>query len=348
MTDRLGRRGLREVAIHGLPWLQAAIAGSVAVSVLAVTVAVFDSHLGRPAQALILVVPVVITAAVGGLRAAIAVTAVATLTFSLVLPPRGSPLVRLGDDVVALVVFSIVALTIGGLVAYRVDALEHVEQQRRALLRSVSHDLRTPLAAIVAAGGEARDAEWVDEAARHDLLDVVVDEGMRLDRLVGNLLSMARIEADALQPSLQAVDLGELVHHAVDRLGRTAARANVGIDVAVAPGVPSVAADFTLLDQVAANLIENAVRHSPPDETVRVGVDAVDGQVRLTVADCGPGVPPDEVATIFEPFRRGANAGVGGIGLAICRAVVDAHGGTISAGERPSGGAEFTVLLPVR
>jgi K+-sensing histidine kinase KdpD len=347
MSERDVRRSVRDVVIRGLPWPQAAVAGSVAVSVLAFAVAVFDSHLGQPAQALILVVPVVITAAVGGLRASLAVTAVATLTFALVLPPRGSPLVRLGDDVVALVVFSIVAFTIGGLVAYRVDALEQVEQQRRALLRSVSHDLRTPLAAIVAAGSEARDAEWVDDAARCDLLDIVVDEGMRLDRLVGNLLSMARIEAGALEPNLRAVDMGELVHHTAHRLGRTAARAGVMLDLAVAPDLPSVQADFTLLEQVTANLVENAVRHSPAGERVAVRVDAPGGAVRLTVADCGPGVRPDEVATIFEPFRRGDNAGIG-IGLAICRAVVDAHGGTISAGERPPGGAEFTVTLPVR
>jgi|SoiMethySBSTD1v2_1073268.scaffolds.fasta_scaffold21111_3 K+-sensing histidine kinase KdpD len=348
MTWNEGRERFRDVVVHGLAPVPAAVIGSLMAGLFAAAVVVFEDGLGRPAQAVILVVPVVVTAALGGRRPALVVTVVATFVFSLVMPPRGSPLVRVADDVVALIVFTLVALMIGGLVAARVDALEQVERQRRALLRAVSHDLRTPLSAIVAAGSEARDAAWVDDAARHDLLDVVVDEGMRLDRLVANLLSMARIEAGALVPQMRPVDLGELVAHATARLTRVAARRDVTLDVAADPRAPQVQGDHTLLEQVTANLVENAIRHAPAGSAVVVRVCPAEAGARLSVGDAGPGVSPTEAATIFEPFRRGPNAGMTGIGLAICRAVVDAHGGTISAGERAAGGAEFTVTLPVR
>jgi two-component system sensor histidine kinase KdpD len=371
VRDLRGR--LRGVLVRGLPARQAVIAGVVGVVAFALVDAVLDEMLGRPAQALILVVPVATIAVLGGRRPALAVVGIATFTFSLLLPPRGSPLVHEADDAEALAAFAVVAFTVEGLVAYCVDALKRVERQRRALLRSVSHDLRTPLAAIVAAASEARDGEWLDEADRRALLDVVVEEGMRLDRLVANLLSLARIEAGAVAPRWQAVDLAELVKQSCQRLDHVAERAEVAIEVHSAPGLPLVRGDYTLLEQVVANLVENAVRHSPAGEAVTVRADAAgatgatgagkaagataaaeapasspSGGVRVTVADRGPGVPPSAVRSIFEPFQSGANAGFGGMGLAICKAVVEAHGGTISVGERLEGGAEFTVTLPVR
>ena len=341
---------LRQVLVQGLPAWRAVIVGAIGVVAFALVDQLLDERLGRPAQALILVVPVAAIAMVGGRRPALIVAAFATFTFSLLLPPKGSPLVHEADDAEALAAFAVVAFTVESLVAYGVDALKRVERQRRALLRSVSHDLRTPLAAIVGAASEVRDGQWLDDADRRALLDVVVEEGMRLDRLVANLLSLARIEAGALAPRWQAVDAAELVQQSCERLEHVAERSGVALEVETAPGLPVVRGDYMLLGQVVANLVENAIRHSPAGQSVTVRAAAAtegDGVV-LTVADQGPGVPPDQIESVFEPFRSGTNAGSSGVGLAICKAVVEAHGGTISVGERPAGGAEFTVTLPVR
>jgi K+-sensing histidine kinase KdpD len=351
MTARraLDVRGrLRRLLVRGLPAWQAVVAGALGVVAFALVDQLLEGPLGRPAQALILVVPVAAIAMVGGRRPALIVAALATLSFSMLLPPKGSPLVRDAEDFEALAAFAVVAFTVESLVAYGVDALKRVERQRRALLRSVSHDLRTPLAAIVGAASEARDGDWLDDDDRRALLDVVVEEGMRLDRLVANLLSLARIEAGALAPRWQAVDAAELVQQSCQRLQPVAERAGVALEVEAAPGLPLVRGDYTLLGQVVANMVENAIRHSPAGEPVTVRATTGGGRVVLAVADRGPGVPLDRAESVFEPFRSGDNAGSSGVGLAICRAVVEAHGGTISVGERAEGGAEFTVALPVR
>ena len=336
--------------MHGLPERRAALIGAVAVGLVSVAVHLLEDALGRPAQALLLVVPVAATAALGGRRPALAVAALAMLAFSLVLPPTGTLTVRVADDLVALIVFSLVAFAVGGLVATRVDALARIEQQRATLLRLVSHDLRTPLAAVVGAASEARDADWLDDAGRRDLLDVVVDEGMRLDRLVANVLSLARIEAGALQPRWQAVDVHEVVEQSTRRLEGVAARGGVMLATDVEPELPVVRGDYVLLEQVVANLVENAVRHTPPGGQVTVRAEpASPEQVLVSVADSGPGVTPADAATIFEPFRRGGGpTGLAGVGLAICKEVVEAHGGSIAVRDRAAGGAEFTVTLPVR
>jgi two-component system, OmpR family, sensor histidine kinase KdpD len=202
----------------------------------------------------------------------------------------------------------------------------------------------------VGAASEARDAGWLDDAARRDLLDVVVEEGMRLDRLVANVLSLARIEAGALQPRWQAVDVHEVVEQSTRRLEGVAARGGVTLATDMEPELPVVRGDYVLLEQVVANLVENAVRHTPPGGQVTVrGEPASPEQVLVSVADSGPGVTPADAATIFEPFRRGGGpTGLAGVGLAICKEVVEAHGGSIAVRDRAAGGAEFTVTLPVR
>jgi two-component system sensor histidine kinase KdpD len=254
--------------------------------------------------------------------------------------------IHLAEDVVALVVFSVVAFTVGSLVAQRVDMLGRLERQRAALLRSVSHDLRTPLAAIRAAASELQvEASLTDEQQRR-MLAMVEDEAERLDRLVGNLLSLARIEGGGLQPRRQAVDIIELVQLCTARLSRVLEGTAVVLDAAA--DLPLVFADHTLLEQVITNLIENAVRHSPPGASVDIMVRAQSGAIELVVADGGSGVSADESATIFEPFRSGPKAGTSGVGLAICKAVVEAHGGTITVGDSSRGGAAFTVSLPIQ
>jgi two-component system sensor histidine kinase KdpD len=288
--------------------------------------------------------------------------------------PYGQPTVHLVDDVVALTAFGAVALLMATLVAQANDRrraaeqrtlevqqlseekarIEQAELARRALLRSVSHDLRTPLAAIRAITSDLRAGTNYDATTRDELLDVVVDEAERLDRLVGNLLSLSRIEAGALEPELQAIDLDEMLADRVERLSRLLR--DVRVETTLPLGLPLVDADYTLLDQVVTNLLENAVRHSPAPGVIRIDAQEAGDWMAISVSDEGDGVPVGEREWIFEPFRSGGGSQSSGIGLAICKAVVEAHGGHIAVGDthpdergRPHGrpGARFTLTLPV-
>jgi two-component system, OmpR family, sensor histidine kinase KdpD len=339
---------------------------------------------GTTTPALTLVLPVVIAGLVGGRSGALVTAVAAGTALNLVfIPPRWTLKIRSVDDIVAFGVFVAVALVIGTLVAWETDRrrnaerrtaeveelhlryqevvaererlreesqqlalLSHADEQRRAMLRSVSHDLRTPLAAIRAATSDMRSDATYDDETRRELLDVVGEEAERLDRLVDNLLSMAKIEAGVLRPDRQAVPIDELVGHRVRRL--THLFSHVTVTDEVPAGLPLVDADYSQIDQVVTNLLENAARHSPPGTTIEIGASAGPDAVEVWVADRGPGVDLGQRDELFEPFRRGPGSDSSGIGLAICRAIIDAHGGSIDVRNRPDGGAVFEFTLPVR
>jgi len=334
--------------------------------------------------ALVLVLPVVAAAIVGGRIASLCTAVLAAVMFNLAfIPPYWRPTIAVVDDAVALGVFLSVAVIVGTLVAEggerrrgaeqraeeaqalharyeavlaererlaeeatRVAVLEKVDQQRSALLRSVSHDLRTPLATIRAVSSDLRAGAAYDDATRDDLLDLVGDEAERLDRIVTNLLSLSRIEAGALQPDRQAVALDELVAERVRRLAPLFR--HVRLQVEMPTDLPLVHADYSQLDQVVTNLLENAARHSPQRSTVRVGARARESVVEVWVADEGVGVAAFDRSRIFEPFQRGEGSASSGVGLAICKAIVEAHGGAIDVGPNPGGGARFSFTVPVR
>src|SRR5205807_9620085 len=165
-------------------------------------------------------------------------------------------------------------------------------------------------------------------------------------RIVANLLSLSRIEAGALRPERQAVAVEELVADRVRRLGSLFTQVRVQIDIP--PDLPLVDGDYTQLDQVVTNLLENAARYAPPASLVRVTASQRDDTVEVRVADEGIGVPDWERRRIFEPFRKGEGSRSSGVGLAICKAIVEAHGGTIDVERTVGGGATFVVCLPVR
>jgi two-component system sensor histidine kinase KdpD len=185
-----------------------------------------------------------------------------------------------------------------------------------------------------------------DGDTRNELLDLVSDEAERLDRLVANLLSLSRIEAGALDPDRSAVAMDELLGDAVRRHKRLLRDRRLQIDVPFT--LPLVHADYTLVEQVVTNLLENAVRHSPDGSAIRVRARDAGPWVEVVVADQGPGVDEHERAAIFEPFRRGSGSQSSGVGLAICRAIVEAHGGTIEVRDANGGGAEFAFTMPVQ
>jgi two-component system, OmpR family, sensor histidine kinase KdpD len=334
---------------------------------------------------LILVLPCVVAALMGGRTAGLVVAVVAAGAFNLVfLEPYGTFKIASVDELVAFVVLAVVAFTVATLVAregerrraavqrtaevealWRTNAQMHAEQarlaaemqtlaaidvQRAALLRSVSHDLRTPLAAIRAVVSDLRDGVAYDAAARDDLLELVADEAERLDRLVQNLLSMSRIEAGSLQPARQAVPIDELLDDRVRRLAQLLRDTTVIVDAP--PDLPLVSADYTMVEQVVTNLLENASRHSPPHAEIVVSAKPRGDFVAVSVTDQGPGLDPTDVERLFRPFERGAESRSVGLGLAICRAIVEAHGGKIAVesangdGSRSSG-ARFTFTLPV-
>jgi two-component system sensor histidine kinase KdpD len=342
---------------------------------------------GSPAStgtpAVVLVLPVVLAGIIGGLGAALATAAAAAAALNLAfIAPLWTFKINSVDDVVAFVVFVAVAVVVGTLVASETDRrraaerrtaevealhrryeevvaererlmeeshqlalLSREDEQRRALLRSVSHDLRTPLAAIRALTSDLRAGVPYDDETRDELLEVVNDEAERLDRLVANLLSLSRIEAGAFQPDRQAVALDELVREVVGRLARLFQ--DVLVKDAVPADLPLLDADYSQLDQVLTNLLENGARHSPPGTTVEVGARGAGPEVEVWVKDEGPGVELSRRSELFEPFRRGPGSESSGIGLAICRAIVEAHGGCLDVTNEPTGGANFHFTVPV-
>lgn len=356
-----------------------------AASVL-VTVALVPlrGDINRATPALLLVLPVVAAGVFGGRMAALATAVVAAGAFNLAfIPPYWTPKVDVVDDAVALGVFVVVAAAVGTFVAREADrrraaeqradeiqalheryeavvaererlagettrlaVLEQVDEQRSALLRSVSHDLRTPLATIRAVTSDLRAEVNYDDATRVELLDLVGDEAERLDRIVSNLLSLSRIEAGALKPDRQAVAIDELVADRVRRLARLFGQVRVQVELPA--DLPLADADYSQLDQVLTNLIENAARYAPPRSTLRIGARRLDDMVEVWVADEGTGVARFERERIFQPFRRGEGSASTGVGLAICKAIVEAHGGEIGVQGVPGGGARFSFTMPVR
>jgi two-component system sensor histidine kinase KdpD len=234
--------------------------------------------------------------------------------------------------------------------AVRARLLEEIDTLRRALVGAVSHDLRTPLATIklsasaLVDSGASLSPEDIKELA--ELVDAQAD---RLDRLVSNLLDMTRIQSGALELRRQPAALGDLVDEALLVLGRSGRSAEV--DLVVPDDLPLVDVDHVLVRQVLANLLDNALRHSPPRGAVTVPAQrGADGKVEVRVTDSGPGVPPAERERIFQVFNRREAGGRGGLGLAIVQAFLEAHGERIwveDAGPvaRPRG-ASFVFTLP--
>jgi two-component system sensor histidine kinase KdpD len=235
--------------------------------------------------------------------------------------------------------------------AHQAQLQIEAEQLRSSLLSSVSHDLRTPLAAIAGAASSLLEARAPrDDETRRELLDTIVEESHRLSRLVDNLLDMSRLESGAapLQPQWHVLE--ELVGSALQRMRRPLARHHVHVDIL--PNLPLVSVDGPLLEQVLVNLLENAARYTPPGSRIDVTAGTEPREVVIRVADNGPGLPAGTEQRVFDKFFRGVTGPADGqrgtgLGLAICQAIVSAHGGRITAENRPSGGAEFTVRLPL-
>jgi two-component system, OmpR family, sensor histidine kinase KdpD len=250
---------------------------------------------------------------------------------------------------------TLAALTVGALERVRLSdqvrrtqVQVEAEKMRSALLSSVSHDLRTPLTGII--GAAATLSESGDELlppVRKELLATISEEAERVNRLVGNLLDMTRLESGKVAPNREWLPIEEMIGSAMQRCAKRLA--GHAVKVNVSDNLPMLHADSVLMEQVLVNLMDNAAKYSPSGSEIYISARADAKAIILSVADRGPGVPPDQHEHVFEKFVRGEQAarkpGVG-LGLAICRAILAAHGGRIWIDDRSGGGAVFRFSLP--
>ena len=324
---------------------------------------------------------VLLLSAVWGWRIGLVTALLSSLAFNwFFIPPVGQLDIADKHDFIAFVVFAIVAVASGSLAelararaaeaerrreeadralaeleelgrerdrmqaeAIEAGALRRSDELKTSLLRSVSHDLRTPLTSIIAAGA-ALDSPSVTAAERHELSEAVVEQGQRLSRLVENLLDVSRLESGHAAPRREPVDLAGLLEAARRSLGPCGDAVRLGLDAEL----PALNADPAQLERAFANLLENAVVHGEGQQ-VLVRSRLVGPRVVVRIVDRGPGIPEGERERIFEPFYRadGAPAGAGsGLGLAIARGFVEANGGEVEVESLPGQGSSFVVSFP--
>ncbi len=273
------------------------------------------------------------------------------------IPPRLTFAILDARHLVTFALMLLVAIVITGLTeqarrqaeaAHRAEAEAATERLRSSLLSAVSHDLRTPLAAITgAASTMLEDDTSIEPSVRRDLTQTIFEEAERLHRLLTNLLHMTRLESGpvAIHKDWQPVEevIGAALTRLEPRLRERAVHTHLPENVTFAPF------DAVLIEQVLINLLENAIRYTPAESPIDISVLAGEAEVMVEVADRGPGVPKDQREDVFEKFHRGApgaaDGGVG-LGLSICRAIIGAHGGTIGVDQREGGGATFRFSLP--
>jgi two-component system sensor histidine kinase KdpD len=352
---------------------------AVLASVAAATLLVYPLKTVAPAISLgVVYIPgVLLIATVWGLRLGLLAALLSAAAFNWFhLPPVGQLDVAADHDLVALAVFAIVAVASGTLAdlarasaaeserrrgeadraleelsvlarerdrmqaeAIEAEALRRSDELKTALLRSVSHDLRTPLTSIIAAGA-ALDSPSATASERHELSEAVVEQGQRLSRLVENLLDVSRLETGKAAPRREPVDLPGLLEAARHSIGAGGEAVRLALD----PDLPVLSADPTQLERAFANLLDNAVVHGE-GEPVLVRSRLVGPRLIVRVVDRGPGIPEGERERIFEPFyRAGASAGSGsGLGLAIARGFIEANGGEVEVESLPGQGSSFVV-----
>ena len=232
--------------------------------------------------------------------------------------------------------------------ARRTRLLEETEKLQTALLNSISHDLRTPLASITGSlSGVLADAHLLSEEARMDLIQTAWEQALRLNRLVGNLLDMTRLESGAMKVVCQSYDVQELVGATLAQMANQLQGRKV--NRTIPDPLPSVAIDLTLMIQALMNVIDNAVKYSPDNEPIEIEAYQKKQTVIIAVKDRGSGLPEAELENVFSKFFRLQPNIIGGtgLGLSIAKGIVEAHDGRIWAQNRPGGGAIFSMALPV-
>jgi len=234
--------------------------------------------------------------------------------------------------------------------ARQAEVLEITDKLQTALLNSISHDLRTPLVSITGALSSLADDQIVlDASARRSLIETAGEEADRLNRLVGNLLDMTRLESGAMRFKKEALDIQDVVGSALEELGGRLGKRVVNIDIP--SELPLVQLDFVLVERVLVNVIDNAIKYSPADTPIEIKVHAAGAFLEIEVADRGTGIPPEDLTRIFDKFyrvQRPDNVSGTGLGLSISKGIVQAQGGFIAAENRSGGGTIITISLPLQ
>ena len=254
-----------------------------------------------------------------------------------------------GDEIAAL---SAAFNRMAGELEARLGELQRADRVRRQLLADVSHELMTPLTAIRGyLETLAMPVVVRDEATRERYIRIVTEESLRLEAIIGDLLDLARLEGGGVEIETGDVPVAWLFERVVERHGVLTSQRGVTMTTAIEPGTEHVRGDGRRLEQVLQNLVANAVRHTPDGGRVAVTASRVSDGVRLRVEDTGPGIPPEHLPLVFDRFykadqaRLSASAG-SGLGLSIVKAIVERHGGRVSASAGTGGGARFDVVLP--
>jgi two-component system sensor histidine kinase KdpD len=233
-------------------------------------------------------------------------------------------------------------------VAQRTQLEVQSERLRSSLLSAISHDIRTPLTALYGLADSLAGAVPAPAETERETAAAIRDQAMHLHRMVTNLLDMARLQAGKAPLHLEWQPIEEVIGASI-QVASQSLRANA-VRVALSPDLPLVAIDAVLMERVLCNLLENAAKFSPPGAEITISADVEDDRLALSVNDRGCGFPPGSLPRVFDLFERGATespvAGVG-LGLAICRAIVESHGGTIDASNRDGGGACVRIRLPI-
>jgi two-component system sensor histidine kinase KdpD len=234
--------------------------------------------------------------------------------------------------------------------ARQTEILEITDKLQSALLNSISHDLRTPLVSITGAlSSLAEDSINLNDATRRSLIETARGEADRLNRLVGNLLDMTRLEAGAVRVQAEPCDVQDVIGSALEQL--EARKEDHPINVNISSELPFVPMDFVLISRVLVNVIDNALKYSPPGSPIDIEAHPAGGYVEIEVADRGIGIPKEDLARIFDKFyrvQRPDNITGTGLGLSIGKGIVEAHGGFIAAENRPGGGTIITIALPMK
>ncbi len=344
------------------------LAGVGAVVFVTALVAALKPHVPVLSLGVLYVFAVLPVAVFWGMALASFVSVASMLAFNwFFLPPTHTFQLSDGANWLALAVYLVTAMVVSALAASarrRADLAEQREREAAALaeevleaealrrsdaiktavLHAVSHDLRSPLTAIVAAASSLANREVrLPEADRSELVSTIRAEAERLDRVVGNLLDLSRLQAGVAAPNVELWLAEELVGRAIEQLGPEAERVATDIDV----DAPPVRVDAIQIERVLVNLLDNALKFSPPGSPVQVRADERAGELLLHVTDQGPGVGADQCESVFEPFHRGDRAGVpgAGLGLAIARGFSDANGARVWA-ENDEWGGHFVLALP--
>jgi two-component system sensor histidine kinase KdpD len=233
--------------------------------------------------------------------------------------------------------------------AHRVEVLQETDKLQKALLNSVSHNLRTPITSIAGAiNSLLEDGALFDAATQRRLLETAQNEAAKLNRLVQNLLDMSRLEGGVIRVKTEPCDVHEVVGAALEQVGESARQRQISITID--PCLPLVPMDQVLIVQVLTNLADNALKYSPVDSPIEIDARLNDGQLEIRVADRGKGIQEQDLERVFEKFFRQASPEGprgAGLGLSICKGFVNAHGGRIWARCRRRGGTEISFFLPM-